>query len=193
MSFRQCALQFLIGIRLIMNNKILFFIITFILTSCNSKTDPITGEKVLMEPNPNKRAREFVNKEGSILGNITGQNKDNKGSAVIDFASSNVLWRATLKTIDFIPIANLDYAGGMIIYDWYSENENSDEQIKIQIRFLSSDLRADSLQVLTYKKKCSQNEKCKVYKAEDKFSNQIKETIIASARNLKIEEAKKSK
>ena len=176
-----------------MKNKILFLIIVFILASCSSKIDPVTGEKVLVEPNPNKRAREFVNKEGSIFGNITGQNKDNKGSAVIDFASSNVLWRATLKTIDFIPIANLDYAGGMIIYDWYSENENSDEQIKIQIRFLSSDLRADSLQVLTYKKKCSQNEKCKVYKAEDKFSNQIKDTIIASARNLKIEEAKKSK
>ena len=183
----------MIDIRLLMNNKILFLIIVLILASCSSKTDPVTGEKILIETNPNIKAREFVDKEGSIFGNITGQNKGNKGSAVIDFASSNVLWRATLKTIDFIPIANLDYAGGMIVYDWYSENENSDEQIKIQIRFLSSDLRADSLQVLTYKKKCSQNEKCKVYKAEDKFSNQIKETIIASARNLKIEEAIKSK
>ena len=80
-----------------MKNKILFLLIVLILASCSSKTDPVTGEKILIEPNPNKRAREFVNKEGSIFGNITGQNKDNKGSAVIDFASSNVLWRATLK------------------------------------------------------------------------------------------------
>jgi hypothetical protein len=172
--------------------KYLFIVISLIiLNSCSSKIDPITGDKVIIEPNPNVKAREFVGREGSIIGNITGQNKS--GSAVIDFASSNVLWRATLKTIDFIPIANLDYAGGMIIYDWYSENENSDEQIKIQIRFLSNELRADSLQILTYKKKCSQNEKCKIYKADDKFSNQIKETIINSARSLKIQETKNSK
>ena len=175
-----------------MNKNLIIIGISLILISCSSKIDPVTGEKVLIEPNPNVKAREFVEKEGSIFGNITGQNK-NKGSAVVDFASSNVLWRATLQSIDFIPIANLDYAGGMIVYDWYSENENSDEQIKIQVRFLSNELRADSLQVLTYKKKCSQNEKCKVFKADEKFSGQIKDNILASARKIKIEEAKKSK
>lgn len=175
-----------------MIKKIIIAGIALILISCSSKTDPVTGEKVRIEPNPNIKAKQFVESEGSILGNITGQNK-NKGSAVVDFASSNVLWRATLQSIDFIPIANLDYAGGMIVYDWYSENENSDEQIKIQVRFLSNELRADSLQVLTYKKKCSQNEKCKVFKADEKFSGQIKDNILASARKIKIEEAKKSK
>jgi len=175
-----------------MNKNLIIIGISLILISCSSKIDPVTGEKVLIEPNPNIKARQFVEREGSIFGNITGQNK-NKGSAVVDFASSNVLWRATLQSIDFIPIANLDYAGGMIVYDWYSENENSDEQIKIQVRFLSNELRADSLQILTYKKKCNQNEKCKVFKADEKFSGQIKDNILASARKIKIEEAKKSK
>ena len=175
-----------------MNNRLITIIITLILISCSPKIDPVTGEKILIEPNPNIKARQFVEKEGSIFGNITGQEK-NKGSTIVDFANSNVLWRATLRSIDFIPISNLDYAGGMIIYDWYSENENSDEQIKIQVRFLSNELRADSLQVLTYKKKCSQNEKCKVFKADEKFSGQIKDNILASARKIKIEEAKKSK
>lgn len=175
-----------------MNKNLIIIGVSLILISCSSKIDPVTGEKVLIEPNPNTKAREFVEKEGSIFGNITGQNK-NKGSAVVDFASSNVLWRATLQSIDFIPIANLDYTGGMIVYDWYSENENSDEQIKIQVRFLSNELRADSLQVLTYKKKCNQNEKCKVFKADEKFSGKIKDNILASARKIKIEEAKKSK
>jgi hypothetical protein len=139
-----------------MSKNLITIGIALILFSCSSKNDPVTGEKILIEPNPNIKARQFVEKEGSIFGNITGQEK-NKGSAIVDFASSNVLWRATLKTIDFIPIANLDYAGGMIIYDWYSENENSDEQIKVQVRFLNNELRADSIQVLTYKKKCAQN------------------------------------
>ena len=134
-----------------------------ILISCSSKTDPVTGEKVRIEPNPNIKAKQFVESEGSILGDITGKNK-NKGSAVVDFASSNVLWRATLQSIDFIPIANLDYAGGMIVYDWYSENENSDEQIKIQVRFLSNELRTDSLQVLTYKKSATKMKNVKFLK-----------------------------
>jgi hypothetical protein len=175
-----------------MNKKLIIIGITLAIISCSSKKDPVTGEKILIEPNPNIKTREFVEKEGSIFGNITGQNK-NKSSTVVEFGNSNILWKATLQSIDFIPIANLDYAGGMIVYDWYSENENSDEQIKIQVRFLSNELRTDSLQVLTYKKKCNQNEKCKVFKADEKFSGQIKDNILASARKIKIEEAKKSK
>ena len=175
-----------------MNKNLITIGIALILISCSSKNDPVTGEKVLIETNPNIKTREFVEKEGSIFGNITGQNK-NKGSAIVEFGNSNVLWKATLQSIDFIPIANLDYAGGMIVYDWYSENENSNEQIKIQVRFLSNELRSESLQVLTYKKKCNQNEKCKVFKADDKFSTQIKDNILSSARKIKIEEAKKSK
>ena len=175
-----------------MSKNLITIGIALILISCGSKNDSVTGEKILIEPNPNIKARQFVEKEGGIFGNITGQEK-NKGSTIIDFASSNVLWRATLKTIDFIPVANLDYAGGMIVYDWYSENENSDEQIKIQVRFLNNELRADSIQVLTYKKKCDQNAKCKIFKAEEKFSEQIKDTILSSARKIKIEETKKSK
>ena len=170
----------------------IFLSFLIILNSCSSKVDPVTGEKILIETNPNIKAREFVDKEGSILGSLSGRD-NNKILGTIDFANSNILWRATLKTIDFMPIANLDYVGGMIIYDWYSENENSNEQIKVQVRFLSPQLRSDSLQVTTYKKKCSLAEKCIIYKADDKLSVQIKDSILASARNIKIEEAKKEK
>ena len=161
----------------------------FAALSCSSKIDPSSGEKILIDPNPNNKAREFVDKGGGIFGSI-GKDKSNTN---YDFATSNILWRATIKSLDFMPMINADYSGGIIIYDWYSENINSNEQIKIQVRFLSSELRSESIQIIAYKKVCIENERCKTSKAEEKFSSQIKESILTSARILKIEEAKKEK
>jgi len=154
-----------------------------------AKTDPVTGEKILIETDPNKRAREAANKGGGIFGDLT----KSKASNNFDFATSNPLWRATLKSLDFLPLINADYSGGVIVYDWYSENLNSKEQIKISIRFLSNDLRADSLQITSHKRVCDENNKCFISKLNDNFSNEIKDTILITARNLKIEEAKKEK
>ena len=70
-----------------------------------------------------------------------------KKGGTFDFASSNFLWRATLDTIDFMPLASANYSGGIIITDWYSENNNEGESIKISIRFLSNEIRADAIDV----------------------------------------------
>ena len=103
----------------------LFFII---LSSCSQK-DPTTGEIIRMEPNPDKRAREFADKNPlTLLG------KDSNKNTNFEFSTSNVLWRSSLKTLDFIPLATVDYSGGIIITDWYSEGKSNKEQIKIQIR-----------------------------------------------------------
>ena len=167
--------------------------LTLIFTQNCSSVDPVTKEKVLIEPNPDKRAREFADKGGGIFGNIgkIGANKTNGGA--IDFASSNVLWKATLKTLDFLPLLNADYTGGIIIYDWYTETINSKEQIKVSVRFLNNELRSDSIKVTTHKKICESADKCLNAVMDQKFSESIKDSIITSARALKIEEAKKEK
>jgi len=157
-----------------------------------SSVDPVTGEKVLIEPNPDKRAREFADKGGGIFGNL-GKIGANKTGGVVDFDSSNVLWKATLKTLDFLPLLNADYTGGVIIYDWYTESINSKEQIKISVRFLNNELRSDSIKVTAHKKICESTDKCLNSIMNQKFSDNIKESIITSARALKIEEAKKEK
>jgi hypothetical protein len=159
------------------------------LTNC-SKTDSTTGEIIRIEPNPDKRARDFVDKEGGIFGDI---NNRKSGSTTVDFASSNVMWRATLKTLDFLPLSNTDYSGGIIIYDWYSQENNPREQIKISVRFLSNELRSDSIKITAHKKICDSADKCSNSTLDEKFSNTVKENIITSARSLKIEEAKKEK
>jgi len=157
-----------------------------------SSVDPVTGEKVLIEPNPDKRAREFADKGGGIFGNL-GKIGANKTGGVVDFDSSNVLWKATLKTLDFLPLLNADYTGGVIIYDWYTETINSKEQIKISVRFLNNELRSDSIKVTAHKKICESTDKCLNSIMDQKFSENIKESIITSARALKIEETKKEK
>ena len=174
--------------------KLLFFkgiFLLILITNC-SKTDSVTGEKILIEPDPQKRAREIADKGAGIFGDI---NKIGKGSGggSFEFASSNVLWRATLKSLDFLPLLNADYSGGVIIYDWYSQTNNPKEQIKISVQFLNNELRSDSIKITAHKKICETIERCSNSTLDQNFANSIKDSIITSARTLKIEEAKKEK
>lgn len=170
-------------------NKVLILLIFSVVISCsNTKTDPIS-EKVVIEPNAEKRARAAADKGGGIFGDINNKKKDSGVS--YNFANSNPLWRATLKTLDFLPLINADYSGGVIIYDWYSENLNSNEQIKVSIKFLSDQIRSNSFEITAHKKNCDVSGKCFMSKADDKFSNEIKDAIITTARSISIEEKKR--
>jgi hypothetical protein len=151
-----------------------------------AKVDPVTGEKILIDPDTRKKSREFVDKGGGLFGDIG----KNKSGGVFEFASSNVLWRATLKTLDFLPLANADYSGGIVIYDWYS-NKTEKELIKVSVRFLSNELRASSLEIIGHKKICDDSGKCYTEKLDNKFTEEIKDSIITKARLLKIEDTKK--
>jgi hypothetical protein len=165
-------------------------IIAFFLGQC-AKTDPITGEKVIIDPNLDRKASEFRDKGGGIFGSLN--KPDKSASTNYEFASSNVLWRATLKSLEFLPLLNADYSGGIIIYDWYSQNNNPKEQIKISIQFLNNELRSDSIKITAHKKICETMERCSNSTLDQNFANSVKESIIASARTLKIEEVKKEK
>jgi len=164
-------------------------LISVFLTKCASNQDPVTGEKQRIEPNVNQRAKDFVDKGGGIMG-IIGKSSENTN---FKFSTSNVLWRATLKSLDFLPLMNADYTGGIIIYDWYSQANNPKEQIKISVQFLSDELRSDSIKITAHKKICDNADRCSNAAIDQNFSNSIKENIITSARTLKIEEAKKEK
>ena len=82
-----------------------------------------------------------------------------------EFASSNELWRASLDTIDFMPLASVNYSGGIIITDWYSTDQNSNESIKISIRFLTNEIRSDALDIKVFNKKCvTQSQRLATYR-----------------------------
>ena len=162
------------------------FCIFLLIFNC-AKVDPVTGEKVLIDPNEKNRAREAARKDGGLLGDVLG-NKNKQTN--FEFSTSNVLWRATLKNLDFLPLMNADYSGGIIIYDWYSDKDDK-QLIKVTVRFLSNELKSSSVVVSGHKKICNDVGKCFVEKLENKFTNEIKESIISTARQIKIEDSKK--
>ena len=159
--------------------------------SCSNTKDTVLEENRNIEPNATERTKRFAEKGGGIFGDINNIGKKSQGN--FEFASSNVLWRATIKTLDFLPLVNTDYSGGIIIYDWFSQTNNPKEQIKISVQFLSNELRSDSIKITAHKKICESVDRCSNSTLDQNFANSIKESIITSARTLKIEEAKKEK
>ena len=169
-------------------HKSLFLLALILLSFSCSKSDtldPVTGDKKVYEPNAMQRARDAAD-SGQGIFSFGGSKKEN---TTFNFSTSNVLWRATLKSLDFLPLVNADYSGGIIITDWYSE-QKSNEQIKLTIRFLSNEIKSNSISIVAHKKICLDQNNCKINKMEDNFTVEIKESIINSARLLKIEDEK---
>ena len=86
------------------------------------------------------------------------------------------MWRATLDILDFLPLSTVDYSGGVIISDWYTDNANKNQALKITVRFLSNEVQTNSIKVTVHKKKCSVNQTCNV----ELFKSRIQEELIAS-------------
>jgi hypothetical protein len=116
------------------------------------------------------------------------------GSSEFLFASSNPLWRATIEKLDFAPLSNVDYAGGMIITDWFNQG-NSNEEVKITIRFLTNEIRSDALDVTIHKKICETNKNnCSINKIKSNLNGEIKIAILKKASQIANSDmAKKSK
>ena len=104
-----------------------------------------------------------------------------KEGGVFDFASSNPLWRASLDTLDFMPLALANYSGGLIVTDWYSDGSSDNESVKISIRFLSNEIRSDALVVKVFYKNCSMQNNCKVSDRSDELSSELAKKILSKA------------
>ena len=99
-----------------------------------------------------------------------------KGGTNYEFSTSNPMWRATLDVLDFLPLSTVDYSGGVIISDWYTDNANNNQALKITVRFLSNVVQTNSLKVIVHRKKCSVNQSCNV----EIFQSRIQEELVAS-------------
>lgn len=131
------------------------------------------------EPEGKKRARANAEAgQGLGSGNLFGGKKS--GSAQFEFASSNPLWRASLETLDNFVFQTIDYSGGVIITDWYSDG-NPDEALKVTVRFLTDEIRVDALAISLHLRSCDINNKCLVEKIESDLSLDIKDKILRKA------------
>ena len=108
------------------------------------------------------------------------------------FASSNPMWRATMQKLSFAPLSVVDYGGGIIITDWFSEEENN-EELKIAVRFLTNEIRSDAIKVIIHKKKCETFNKCKISSIENTTNQEIKFAILKEAAILEKQDLTKTK
>ena len=108
------------------------------------------------------------------------------------FSSSNPMWRASMDKLSFAPLSVVDYGGGIIITDWFSD-EGSEEDIKISVRFLSNEIRSDALKVIIHKRKCVSYNNCKVSAIENSTNSEIKLAILKKAARLEKEDLVKTK
>jgi len=165
---------------------LLFFILLIVISGCGkfkADVDPVTGKKIRKEPNLMKRGDDFANEQGGIF----NSNRSSKGGTTYDFATSNIIWRAALESLDFVPLQSANYSGGVLITDWYSNDINSNESIKIEIRFLSDKTSPSSLKIISYKKICI-NSNCKIAKLSDSFNEKLLTSIMSKVRELKVKD-----
>ena len=128
---------------------------------------------------PDERAKRNIREgRGLSLGNL------GKKSTTYEFSTSNPMWRASLEVLDFIPLTTVDYSGGMIITDWYSEGVNSNEDsLKITVRFLSNEIRSDSIKIVVHKKNCKNMNNCNIslLPNSSKINSELRSVILKKA------------
>tara|TARA_B100001029_G_C14809725_1_gene311646 strand:+ start:96 stop:656 length:561 start_codon:yes stop_codon:yes gene_type:complete len=168
--------------------KVLVLLSIFIpfLNSCGTGAD---AKKY--PPEPEKRVKKNL-EEGKGF-TIMGGVKKQGGSGNFDFASSNELWRASLDTIDFMPLVSANYSGGIIITDWYSSGSNVNESIKISIRFLTNEVRSDALDIKVFYKNCLPDLNCQISQKEGTLVAELNKKILSRAAVYQKQTKDKSK
>ena len=158
------TLLFLVGI-----------VVVVFLGSCGIY-QPVDARKV--SPNSKERVKKNLEEgKGLSMKKLMG----GAGGTNYQFASSNPMWRATLEILDFLPLANVDYSGGIITTDWYNEGTASDESIKITVRFLTNEIRSDGLKIIVHKKRCNIQQKCTVKKISSTLEHELQIAILKKA------------
>lgn len=141
----------------------------------NDKTENV--EKKSRSGTVNVKERLEQSDRGIIFG---GKKKENL------LGNNNIMWRATLEVMDFMPINTASYQGGIIITDWYESGNRNNESIKIMVNFYSSEIKPSSISVKGYKKKCSKNNICETTNTQKSFNDEIKNKIFIKIKDLNI-------
>ena len=172
---------------------IIILILPLLLLSCKGPDGKFKlpgGDARKTPADPAKRVEQNI-REGK--GFRLSDSMKKRGGGVFEFASSNGLWKASLDVIEFMPLSSVNYSGGIIVTDWYSENSSPNESIKISIRFLTNEIRSDALVVKIFNRKCTDSLlNCKFYESAGDLSTEIKKEILKKAAIYKEEIDEKS-
>jgi len=151
------------------------FIITLFLNSCGIYK-PVDSRNVPSQAK-DKARQNLEQGKGVSIKSIIG----NKSGGNFEFSSSNPMWRASLEILDFLPLTTVDYSGGIIITDWYTDSQNSNESLKVTVRFLSNEIRSDSIKIIVHSKICTTVNNCKTSSLNSKIQSELISSILRKA------------
>ena len=173
-----------------LNKKLIScFIIFFALSSCAKEGFFKTGDARKNPPDPRERVKKNLEEgKGFRIMDLGGR----KGGGNFEFASSNELWRASLDVLDFMPLTSANYSGGIIITDWYSEEGNSNDSVKITIRFLSNEIRSDAVDIDIFYKNCISISNCSISKKDGPLKKELTRKILSKATVYEKQNKKKN-
>ena len=163
--------------------KILILLISLIvLSGCKNGKLPGADARKVPYSAQERVKRNIESGKGFRLTNLT----KNKGGGNFEFASSNELWRASLDAIDFMPLASANYSGGMIITDWYANDQDPQKSIKLTIRFLTNEIRSDALNIKIFHRNCEEINRCVVNEKGGELAKELKIKILKTAAEYKL-------
>ena len=155
--------------------SVTLFLIFPLLTSCQAlKPKKVDAKNIPNDPKERVKRNIEEGRGFRLMGN-------NSKGGTFDFASSNELWRATLDTIDFMPLVSANYSGGIIITDWYNDASSAGQSVKISVRFLTNEVRADALDVKIFTKNCDTTVDCKITEDKGTLVLEITKSILKKA------------
>ena len=168
-----------------MKNLIILLCILTTLSSCglykysDARKNPVNADERVKKNMEEGRGIKLFSSENNMGGKF-------------EFANANPLWRASLDTLDFMPLLSVDYGGGVIITDWYGE-ENDNDAIKISIQFLSNEVRSDALNIKVFKKKCTSLSNCKIIQSQSEINQELRMAILKKAAQYKTNDVEKNR
>ena len=167
------------------------FLVGFTLNACNGKLPGADARKFPADPKERVEQNMKAGKGFRLSDELN--NSRSRGSGNFEFANSNELWRATLDILDFIPLASVNYSGGIIITDWYSDNETPNESIKVSVRFLTNEIRSDAVDIKVFTKSCNNALNCTIFESNENIVQELRKEILKQATLYKEQNLEKIK
>jgi len=156
------------------------FFATLLLTACDGiKTERADGES---------EADKIRKSGGKLFGdiNLIGPDRSDDAGGASGIGVNGLLWRASLDTLSFLPLASADPFGGVIITDWYSPPESPNERFKVTTYILGRQLRSDGVRVAVFRQELSKGRGWVDSKVEDQTGPKLEGAILSRARELRI-------
>ena len=151
---------------------------------------PIEGLDYDVPKTKNEQKREKLFGDSSVFGSsglsIFGGGEANAGGAASPIPVNSFLWRATLDTLSFMPLASADPFGGVIITDWFTPPESAQERFKMTVYILSRSLRSDGLKVAVFRQIRDDTGNWIDGEVTEGTARKLEDGILARARELRV-------